>query len=144
MDRALRADADRIVRGAIRAVLPERAVRRALEGFAPADGKVILVAVGKAAWRMAKAAVDALGAVDGGIVITKYGHGMGPVPGLACYEAGHPIPDENGFAATEKALALVSGLTARVRVLFLLSGGGSASCGTSRTGFLPAARISWR
>ncbi len=126
MDRALRADADRIVRGAIEAVLPERAVRRALEDFAPGGGKTILVAVGKAAWRMAKAAVDALGAVDGGIVITKYGHGMGQIPGLTCYEAGHPVPDENGFAATEKALALVSGLTARDRVLFLLSGGGSA------------------
>ncbi len=126
MDRTLRADADKIVRGAIRAVLPDRAVRRALERFEPAGGKIILVAAGKAAWRMAKAAVDALGAVDGGIVITKYGHIQGPIPGLACYEAGHPVPDENGFAATEKALALVSGLTARDRVLFLLSGGGSA------------------
>ena len=45
---------------------------------------------------------------------------------MACYEAGHPVPDENGFAATEQALELVRGLTAEDTVLFLLSGGGSA------------------
>ena len=36
------------------------------------------------------------------------------------------MPDANSFAATEKALALVQGLTAEDTVLFLLSGGGSA------------------
>lgn len=36
------------------------------------------------------------------------------------------MPDENGFAATQKALELVQGLTAGDTVLFLLSGGGSA------------------
>ncbi len=44
----------------------------------------------------------------------------------ACYEAGHPIPDSNSFAATRKALELVSGLSREDNVLFLLSGGGSA------------------
>ena len=36
------------------------------------------------------------------------------------------MPDANGFAATQKALELVQGLTAGDTVLFLLSGGGSA------------------
>ena len=36
------------------------------------------------------------------------------------------MPDENGFAATEKALELVHSLKAEDTVLFLLSGGGSA------------------
>ena len=71
-------------------------------------------------------AVQALGRVDGGVVVTKYGHVKGRIPGVNCYEAGHPVPDANGFAATEKALALVQGLTAEDTVLFLLSGGGSA------------------
>ena len=64
--------------------------------------------------------------MDGGVVVTKYGHVKGRIPGVNCYEAGHPVPDDNGFAATEKALALVQRLTAEDTVLFLLSGGGSA------------------
>lgn len=48
------------------------------------------------------------------------------IPGVRCYEAGHPVPDGNSFSATGRALELVSGLTPGDTVLFLLSGGGSA------------------
>ena len=126
MNPTLRRDADAIIRSSLNAVLPDEAVRRALKAFAPRDGRVLLVAAGKAAWQMAHAAVEALGRVDGGVVVTKYGHVKGAIPGVTCCEAGHPVPDENSFAATEKALALVQGLTAEDTVLFLLSGGGSA------------------
>ena len=125
MEQELRQDADRIIAASIQAVLPDEAVRRALEEFHPA-GRVWLVAAGKAAWQMAAAAVRALGRVDGGVVVTKYGHVKGEIPDVACYEAGHPVPDENSFRATEKALELVRGLGAEDTVLFLLSGGGSA------------------
>lgn len=126
MDQLLRRDADQIISASIRAVLPDEAVQRALADFRPGGGRTLLVAAGKAAWQMAKAAVDTLGRVDSGVVVTKYGHVMGEIPGVDCYEAGHPVPDENGFAATEKALELVSSLREEDRVLFLLSGGGSA------------------
>ena len=126
MNPTLRRDADTIIRSSLNAVLPDEAVRRALKAFAPRGGRVLLVAAGKAAWQMAHAAVEALGRVDGGVVVTKYGHVKGEIPGVTCCEAGHPVPDENSFAATEKALALVQGLTAEDTVLFLLSGGGSA------------------
>ena len=126
MNPTLRRDADAIIRSSLNAVLPDEAVRRALKAFAPRGGRVLLVAAGKAAWQMAHAAVEALGRVDGGVVVTKYGHVKGEIPGVTCCEAGHPVPDENSFAATEKALALVQGLTAEDTVLFLLSGGGSA------------------
>lgn len=126
MNRNLRKQADAIVQASIAAVLPDRAVRRALEDFTPGPGKTLLVAAGKAAWQMAHAAVEALGGVDGGVVVTKYGHVKGEIPGVVCCEAGHPVPDENSFAATAKALELVRGLTAEDTVLFLLSGGGSA------------------
>ncbi len=126
MDKKLRHDADRIIAASIKAVLPDEAVRRALEDFEPGPGRTLLVAAGKAAWQMAKAAVDALGDVAGGVVVTKYGHVKGEIPGVGCYEAGHPVPDENSFSATEKALELVRGLTESDTVLFLLSGGGSA------------------
>ena len=126
MNAALRRDADVILRSSLNAVLPDEAVRRALRDLRPGKGQVLLVAAGKAAWQMAHAAVEMLGRVDGGVVVTKYGHVKGEIPGVACYEAGHPVPDENGFAATQKALELVHGLTAGDTVLFLLSGGGSA------------------
>ncbi len=126
MNSTLRRDADAIIRSSLNAVLPDEAVRRALKTFAPRGGRVLLVAAGKAAWQMAHAAVEALGRVDGGVVVTKYGHVKGEIPGVTCCEAGHPVPDENSFAATKKALALVQGLTAEDTVLFLLSGGGSA------------------
>ena len=126
MNPTLRRDADAIIRSSLNAVLPDEAVRRALKAFAPRGGRVLLVAAGKAAWQMAHAAVETLSRVDGGVVVTKYGHVKGEIPGVTCCEAGHPIPDENSFAATEKALALVQGLTAEDTVLFLLSGGGSA------------------
>ena len=48
----LRNDCDQIVRRAIAAVQPDAAVRRALEGNPFQGGRVVLVAVGKAAWSM--------------------------------------------------------------------------------------------
>ncbi len=126
MNKQLREEAGQIISASLQSVLPDEAVQKALERLAPQDGKILLVAAGKAAWQMANAAVKALGKVDGGIVITKYGHVRGGIPGVECCEAGHPVPDENGFRATEKALALVDGLNPQDTVLFLLSGGGSA------------------
>lgn len=126
MNQALRADADAIVSAGIQAVLPDEAVHRALKQFTPGKGRTLLVAAGKAAWQMAKAAVDVLGQVDGGVVITKYDHVKGTIPGVHCFEAGHPVPDEAGFAATAQALTLVQNAGAEDTVLFLLSGGGSA------------------
>ena len=125
MDQKLRQDADAIIRAAIAAVLPDEAVRRALKGR-HFPGRVLLVAAGKAAWQMARAAVEALGPVDAGVVVTKYGHVQGQLPGVICYEAGHPVPDENSFRATQAALDLVAGAKETDTVLFLLSGGGSA------------------
>ena len=126
MNQDLRRDADAIIAASLKAVLPDEAVRRALQSFRPGSGRVLLVAAGKAAWQMAAAAVNALGSVDGGIVVTKYGHVRGEIPGVVCCEAGHPVPDENGYAATARALELVRDLTEEDTVLFLLSGGGSA------------------
>ena len=125
MQTILRQRADQIIAASIRAVLPDAAVQRALQQF-HSEGRVFLVAAGKAAWQMAHAAVQALGRVDGGVVVTKYGHVKSPLPGIICCEAGHPVPDANSFAATAKALELVQGLCAQDTVLFLLSGGGSA------------------
>jgi len=126
MDKLLRAHADKIINASIRAVQPDAAVQRALAGK-EFPGRVLLVAAGKAAWQMAKAAYDCLGSrIENGVVVTKYDHVMGPIANFRCCEAGHPVPDENSFTGTQEALDLVSGLKPEDTVLFLLSGGGSA------------------
>lgn len=126
MDKLLLSHADTIVAKAIRAVQPDAAVARALAGK-EFPGRVLLVAAGKAAWQMAKAAHDCMGdRIEKGVVVTKYHHVKAPIANFDCYEAGHPVPDANTFSATQKALELVSDLTETDTVLFLLSGGGSA------------------
>ena len=126
MNKLLREHANAIIESSINAVKPDEAVSRALKGQ-EFSGRVVLVAAGKAAWQMAKAAHDCLGdRIDCGVVVTKYDHVMGPIANFDCREAGHPVPDENSFSGTQAALDLVSTLTAKDTVLFLLSGGGSA------------------
>ena len=76
---------------------------------------------------MAAAAQQVLGdRLMGGAVITKYEHSRGEIPRVEIYEAGHPVPDENSFRATERVLDLVRPLGEGDEVVFLLSGGGSA------------------
>lgn len=125
---AIQRDADTIIQQALAASLPDTAVREALKSIDLArHDRVLLVAIGKAAWQMGKAAVDMLGGrIDKGLVITKHGHSMGDIPRTAVMEAGHPVPDEDGVSATQQALSMVKGLSARDAVLFLVSGGGSA------------------
>lgn len=53
MNTTLRRDADEIICSSIQAVLPDKAVCRALEDFQPGGGRVLLVAAGKAACRRA-------------------------------------------------------------------------------------------
>ena len=123
----LREDADRIVRESIRRVLPDEAVSRALAGKDFGNGRVYVVAAGKAAWQMANTAAEILGdRMEAGVAVTKYDHVKGLIPGMKCFEAGHPVPDANSFAGTQAALELVENLREEDTVLFLLSGGGSA------------------
>ena len=123
---SLRADADKIIRTAIADAMPDTAVLRALSEI-QLGNRVWLVAVGKAAWPMAATAQRILGErLMGGAVITKYDHSRGEIPGVEVYEAGHPVPDENSFRATQRVLELVRPLGREDEVVFLLSGGGSA------------------
>ena len=91
------------------------------------ENTVILVALGKAAWRMSSTAKSVLGdRISNGILITKYGHSEGNIENIEIYEAGHPLPDENTLLATKRALEMTSKLSSDQTVLFLISGGGSA------------------
>ncbi len=122
-----REDAERICRVAIDACMPTEAVLRALQKMPQVSGRIVVVAIGKAAWTMAEAASEALGdRIDEGVVITKYGHARGNLPRMRILEAGHPVPDENTLQATKEALELTKNLKKDDLVLFLVSGGGSA------------------
>ncbi|MBQ9575181.1 MAG: glycerate kinase [Synergistaceae bacterium] len=126
----LKNDLHEILNSAVKAVLPENAVKDALNNPAftsrKGKGKIVLASIGKAAWRMAKAASDILGPGVTGAVVTKYEHSMGEIKGLEIFEAGHPVPDENTIKGTEALLKHVRNLCADDTVLFLVSGGGSA------------------
>ena len=119
-------DARAIVDAAIEAVLPDVAVINALSDMS-GDRPVYMVAIGKAAWKMAEAACEALGdRLKAGVVVTKYGHAKGPLERVEIIEASHPVPDEHSVRGAARAMALVDRLGAGDRVLFLVSGGGSA------------------
>lgn len=123
----LREEADQIIRKSIQAVLPDEAVAKALQGRVFGPGRIYMVAAGKAGWQMGKTAADILqDKLEAGVVVTKYDHVKGEIPGTQCFEAGHPVPDGNSFLATQAALDLAARATAEDEVIFLLSGGGSA------------------
>jgi len=123
----LREDAKYIIDAALKSAMPDTAVEKALQSFEIPKGKLVLVSAGKAGWQMAKTAADILGdKITCGAVVTKYDHVKAEIPGLECYEAGHPVPDENSFKATERVIELVKDLGEEDAVVFLLSGGGSA------------------
>jgi len=121
----LRRDANFIIEQTLKEIDPHKAVQDALKDY---PHNAYIFAIGKASWTMAKAAVDALGekCVLGGVVITKYDHSMGEIGNLRIFEAGHPLPDENGAIASEYAINFFGSLSSDDNIIFLISGGGSA------------------
>jgi glycerate 2-kinase len=91
------------------------------------EGKVVVVGVGKAAAAMASGLDLTCGCtIDGGLLLTKDGHGKGAPSRFQVREASHPIPDERGVAATQELFELVQACGQADVVIALISGGGSA------------------
>lgn len=88
-------------------------------------GRTIVVGAGKAAAAMAAAFEKAWAAPFEGLVVTRYGHKVATRK-IEVVEAGHPVPDESGLAASRRLLASVENLTEDDLVICLLSGGASA------------------
>lgn len=122
--------------GALEAADPGEAVRRHLrrQGGAlwvgPREvplprGRLLVLALGKAAPAMAGAALEVLAgvAVTGAVVAPGAGESVGPLEALA---GGHPIPDEGSLRAGGRLLDLARSATGDDLVLVLISGGGSA------------------
>mgnify|MGYP006292381577 CR=1 FL=1 len=95
---------------------------------APPPGRVVLLALGKAAVGMAQAAVEhyrPLGSEVGGVVVAPHDVAT-PVAGLDVVGAGHPVPDAGSLRGGERLLSAAASATADDLVLLLISGGGSA------------------
>ncbi len=123
-----------VLSAALQAVDPYQAVVRALtapdkatqQALASAQ-RWIVVALGKAAFPMAKAAADILGErIARGVVVTKRGHASGEIPRFRMIEAGHPVPDAGSRRGAAAILAAVEDAGPADAVLVLISGGGSA------------------
>ena len=134
-NRNLREDIKTIIEKVKQDILPDNAVKiwldKNVSKFQDLKGNLYIIAIGKAAWRMAKTANDVLrkrinDKVIRGVVVTKYNHSEGDIENFEIYEAGHPVPDENTIMATERVLELTSNLKEDDTVLFLISGGGSS------------------
>jgi glycerate 2-kinase len=111
---------------AIAAASPDKAVPANLPE--PPAGRTVVVGAGKAAASMARA-VEAHWPDDkplSGLVVTRYGHGVGRLKRIEVVEAAHPIPDAAGQNAAQRILDLVKGLGPDDLTLCLISGGGSA------------------
>jgi glycerate 2-kinase len=141
----LRTVAQQLQQAALTAVDPAEAVYRCVSRVGDRiliDGHaytlrdfdhIYLVGAGKAAMPMAEAIGEVLrehlsdGRLTSGVTITKYQHIDRPLPDqLRVYEAGHPVPDEQGVAATRDLAALLDQTTPRDLVFCVISGGGSA------------------
>lgn len=97
------------------------------------NGRVIILAAGKAAGSMTEVAeklyLDELKLPPvrlSGIAVARHGYGR-PTRVVSMVEAGHPVPDAAGLKAAERALELAGSATADDLVLVLMSGGASAN-----------------
>lgn len=97
---------------------PYRLTLRALPKARPH----LILAVGKGASWMLKAALDRYGEVPYHLTLPKGQDALG----LRAVFAGHPLPDGESLRAAQEVLELLKGLSPKARVLALVSGGGSA------------------
>ena len=88
--------------------------------------KIYVIGAGKASATMGAEVEKILGnRITEGHIVVKYGHSC-KLNHIKISEAGHPLPDSNGFKATEQILKIADKATKNDLVICLLSGGGSA------------------
>ncbi len=117
-----------VITSAVKAADPYKNTRALISETVPENKSVSVIAIGKAAVPMAKAAEDELGSrIEKGLLVTKYNH-LGDFSPRFCeaIEAGHPFSDDNSILAAEKGLEIALSLKEDDILLVLLSGGGSA------------------
>lgn len=89
------------------------------------SGRTIVIGAGKAAGAMAEVVEKHWQGEIQGLVVAPYRYGA-QCSRIEVVEASHPVPDDAGERVARRVLELISGLNESDRVIFLLSGGGSA------------------
>ncbi len=130
--------AKEIFQAALKAVDPYESVKSYTEKIRSVytDGRysrLLVAGFGKASCNMAKAVEEQFPDIlEEGIVITKHGHAIrddketGGRSVIRVFEAGHPVPDENGLQATKEIIKLLKDTDEKTLLVCLISGGGSA------------------
>ncbi|MCK0149053.1 DUF4147 domain-containing protein [Marivita sp. S6314] len=126
---SLRTHARQLFDAAVTAADPAVAVNRGFQIAPPPpaapDGRTIVIAIGKAAPAMLRAALNALHDVGASLAVTHHENAES-LPGVDVLRAGHPVPDDAGARAAKRVMALLSDAKEGDRVIALISGGGSA------------------
>jgi glycerate 2-kinase len=92
----------------------------------PVSGKIFVIGAGKASALMGAEVEEILKSnIDGGQIVVKYGYSC-DLKYINVCEAGHPVPDSNGFKAAREIVRIAEMAGPGDLVLCLLSGGGSA------------------
>ncbi len=127
-----RAFLEGLFRTAVAAAHPATCLRPHLPD-PPRSGRLLILAAGKAGASMAEVAerhyLDERGLAArriAGLAVTRRGYGR-PTRLVQVIEAGHPVPDAAGLAATFETLALADTAGPDDLVLALISGGASAN-----------------
>ena len=123
----LRTTARLLFDAAVKAADPAVAVRRGFAENPPAaaQGRTILIAIGKAAPAMLREALDHVPNPDIALAVTHH-ENTSDVPGAKIMRAGHPVPDAAGAAAADRVIQILDAAGPQDRVIALISGGGSA------------------
>lgn len=93
--------------------------------LAECAGRIFVVAFGKAAMGMARAAHDHLGQVAETIIVTNPENAH-DVDGAQVFAASHPVPDSIGLAGAAAVTQMLAQTRLGDHVVALISGGGSA------------------
>jgi glycerate 2-kinase len=141
VERSGRSDTWHILREVVRDLDPRKLVADSIDvteaglsiegvgGEIASDGRLFVIAVGKAAVPMATGALDQLGErVRDALAVTKAGIPLtvDPPLSLSIIESDHPVPSERSLEAGRRVREMVEHLGEQDTVLMLISGGGSA------------------
>ncbi|GAB3481886.1 glycerate kinase type-2 family protein [Marinomonas epiphytica] len=115
-----------LFRVAVNQAHPDNGLLSALNELPPAcEGKTLILGAGKAAAAMALIAEQYFQGQVEGLVVTPYNHGE-PTKLIEVVEAAHPVPDKAGQEVAQRMLSMAASLGESDRLIFLVSGGGSA------------------
>lgn len=144
-----RDNALRIFLAGVRSVLPEKLVTDVLQlkgqilvagnHEVSLDGieKILVIGAGKASAAMGHYVECILGdRISDGHIVVKYGHSC-TLKKIKVTEAGHPVPDGNGFMAAREIEKIASDASANDLVICLISGGASALLSDLPEGLIP-------